>query len=220
MTMTVASGTSTPTSMTVVATSTSIAPERNRSMADSFSDPLSWPCRRPEAKVVERSFAQPLVLRDRRRRLHPVRSLDERADDEGSVPRGDLGAHAAEGLLGAELAARPAGLDGDAPGRQLVQHRHVEVAEEHHRRGPRDGRRGHHEHVGIRARLAFDGALLAQRGALLHAEAVLLVDDDDPEGAEAHVVGEQGVRADDEVHRPARESLERRGDGPRPSPAR
>ena len=42
-------------------------------------------------------------------------------------------------------------------------------------------------------------ALGPQGGALLDAEAVLLVDDHDPEGGEAHVVGEQGVGADHEV---------------------
>ena len=44
-------------------------------------------------------------------------------------------------------------------------------------------------------------ALGPEGGPLLHAEAVLLVDDHHPEGAEGHLVGEQGVGADEEVDR-------------------
>ena len=43
--------------------------------------------------------------------------------------------------------------------------------------------------------------LLAQRGPLLDAEAVLLVDDDHAEAVERHALLDQRVRADDEVDR-------------------
>lgn len=46
------------------------------------------------------------------------------------------------------------------------------------------------------------GGLLAQRVALLDAEAVLLVDHDEPQVGELHVLLEQRVRADDDAGRP------------------
>ena len=45
----------------------------------------------------------------------------------------------------------------------------------------------------------------AQRGALQHAEAVLLVDDDQAQLAKPDGLFYQGVRADDHVHRAARQ---------------
>ena len=44
---------------------------------------------------------------------------------------------------------------------------------------------------------------------VLHAEALLLVDDDEAEVREAHVLAEQPVRADDDVHRAVGEARER-----------
>ena len=75
-----------------------------------------------------------------------------------------------------------------AAGGQGVQHGHVQVAEHRHGDGARNGRRGHDQPV----RQGAVGA--AQAVALLHAEAVLLVHDDQAQVVEAHVVGEQGVR--------------------------
>ena len=43
------------------------------------------------------------------------------------------------------------------------------------------------------------GAFVAQCHALMHAETVLLVDDDKAETCEVHTFLEQGVRADDDV---------------------
>ncbi len=63
-TMTVASGTSTPTSMTVVATRTWISPLRKRSMTPSLSDAFNWPCnspRRRPASTVDSSRARSSV---------------------------------------------------------------------------------------------------------------------------------------------------------------
>ncbi len=61
-----------------------------------------------------------------------------------------------------------------------------------HVQGARDGRRGQREHVDLRAQLL---ELLLVRDA----EALLLVDDHEAELAEAHVGGQQPMRADDDV---------------------
>ena len=55
------------------------------------------------------------------------------------------------------------------------------------------GRRRHHQHVGG----AF--ALALELHALMHAEAVLFVDHGEAKIAEAHVLGEDRVRADHDV---------------------
>ena len=63
-----------------------------------------------------------------------------------------------------------------------------------HQQRARDRRRGHDQHVGAGA-----VALRLQRQPLVHAEAVLLVDDGEGEVAEHHVRLEQRVRADEDV---------------------
>ena len=76
--------------------------------------------------------------------------------------------------------------------RQLVEHRHVEVAVDGHRRGARDRGGRHHQHVGDGA----VGALRAQRRPLLDAEAVLLVDHHDAERRKRHPPRSAALRAD------------------------
>ena len=63
-----------------------------------------------------------------------------------------------------------------------------------HQQRARDRRRRHDQHVGAAA-----AALGLQREALMHAEAVLLVDDGEGEIVEDHVGLEQRVRADEDV---------------------
>ena len=58
----------------------------------------------------------------------------------------------------------------------------------------RNGRRGEREHVHL-------GAQRLQLLLVAHAEAMFLVDDDQPEFLEAHVGVQQAVRGDDDVHR-------------------
>ena len=82
--------------------------------------------------------------------------------------------------------------DGLASGRQFVDDGHIEVAVERHCQSARDGCGGHDEDVGS---LAF----LPQLGSLCYAEAVLLVDDDESETAELHVVLDDGMRAYQDV---------------------
>ena len=78
-----------------------------------------------------------------------------------------------------------------------------------HEQGARDRRRGHHQHAGP----AFP-ALGLQGEALVHAEAVLLVDDGKGEVSELDVRLEQRVRADQDVDLAALESLQQRGARP------
>jgi hypothetical protein len=78
------------------------------------------------------------------------------------------------------------------PSRHRTQLGLVEVAVDEHRRGARDGRRGHHEHVGLVAETL-------QHGALLDAEPVLLVDHDEAEVRERRVAVQQRVGSHDDV---------------------
>ena len=85
-----------------------------------------------------------------------------------------------------------AGVDRLAAGRLFAQLRDVHVAEIGQHQRARDRRRGQHQHV--------DGlALAGEREALVHAEAVLLVDDGEREIAERDLVLEQRVGADEEI---------------------
>ncbi len=192
MTITVAFGTSTPTSITVVATSTSISPARNAAMIASRSLAGTCPCISAEPQPVQMTRFEFVVGFDGRRRLDLVGALDQRAHHVRLTPGRDLFAHHVprDGLF--ELAPRPGSDDRRAAGRQLVEHRDVEVAVDRHRRRARDRRRGHHQHVGV-------VALAPQRGALLDAEAVLLVDHGHAELGERDALGDQRVRADDDV---------------------
>ena len=107
MTMTVASGTSTPTSITVVATSTSSAtgPELGH-------DPLllrrgELAVEQPDPQPGQLGAGQALGLGHHRGGLDPVRSLDQRAHHEGPVARRHLGADPRPRLLGLVRAAGP-----------------------------------------------------------------------------------------------------------------
>ena len=76
-----------------------------------------------------------------------------------------------------------------------------QVAEQRQRQRARDGRGREVQRVG---RIA----LRQQLGALLHAEALLLVDDHEAEPPGRHIVLEQRVRADEHVHRALRHARE------------
>jgi hypothetical protein len=102
-------------------------------------------------------------------------AFDDGIDDVGLMAPGDLLADEIPDLRRA-LIAGLAGDDGRSPGGQLVEHAEVEVAVERERQGARDGRRGHHQDIGLGG-----GGLLHQAKTLQHAEAVLLVDDDEAE---------------------------------------
>ena len=235
ITITTAFGTSTPTSTTVVVTSTSTRPSAKASITLSFSSGGSLPCRiarrRPASGPAASSAARSRTAtggrgrrlaaivagrpRSRPRHRRPV-AADPRADHVGLAARADL---LPDPLPGPGQVVRPLGdrhdvrRDRRAPGRQLGQGRHVQVAEDRHGHGPRDRRRGHHEHV----RPAVPG-LVPQRVPLLDAEPVLLVDDDQAEVGELHPVLEQRVGADDDAGL-ARGGLQQRLAPGRPRPA-
>ena len=127
--------------------------------------------------------------------------LDERADDIRLPPRVDV-------LL--DIAERAAslgrvdqvGFDRLAAGRKLVEHGDVEVAVDHQRERARDRCSAHDERV-------REAALLGERRALAHAEAVLLVGDDEREPVEFHALAQQRVRADGKLDPAAFQPLER-----------
>ncbi len=97
-----------------------------------------------------------------------------------------------------------AGVDGQAAGGLFAQLRDVHVAETGQHQGARDRGRGHHENV---HRIAF----LGEREPLVDAEAVLLVDDGQREVAEADLVLEQRMGADQEVDISGGEAVEDAG---------
>src|SRR5262249_41505089 len=134
---------------------------------------------------------EPLELDRRRLRLDLLRLFHQRTDDEDLLARLDPLPDEVVGELPlARLErTRPNRL---ASGRQLVNYRAVEVAVDGQGERPRDGRGGHHEQV-------RPVALRAEDGALLDTEAVLLVDDRQPEVGELDALLDQGVRADQEV---------------------
>ena len=80
-----------------------------------------------------------------------------------------------------------------AAGRQLVDGADVEVGKERHRQGARDRRGAHHERVRLDAAVLQLGA---QGQPLLHAKAVLLVDDGQAEPRKIDLVLDHRVRAD------------------------
>ena len=102
--------------------------------------------------------------------------------------------------------ATPVGdqLGGDrlAAGRQLVDHRDIEVGIESHRQGSRYRRRAHHQLMRQQP-----VAALAQGEALGHAETVLLVDDRQRHPVEHHRLLDQRVRADQQVDLAGRDRL-------------
>ena len=94
------------------------------------------------------------------------------------------------------------GLDRQAPLRRGGDHGQVAQAFERHAERARDRRRGERQHVDL-------GAHRLDRLLVAHAEAVLLVDDQQAQALELHVLAEQLVRADDDVDRAVGEAFER-----------
>ncbi len=134
--------------------------------------------------------------------------LDQRADPVGLTALAAGGAHPLDDFQTAAVGDHQ-GVHRRTARWQLVEDRGIEVGIGAHRQGPRNGRGGHDQLM--RAEPAVD-ALLAQGQALLHAEAVLLVDDHQGQALEDHFVLEQRMGADH--HRAAAgDLLQRRGAG-------
>ena len=132
-----------------------------------------------DLEVGELGRAQALELGGRRAGRQRLGLLDERADDERLAAGAQLLADALVRALALALAADDVRLDRLAPARQLAQRGDVERAERGQPQRARDRRRGHVQHV----RREPGRRLGVERRALAHAEAVLLVDDDDGEAA-------------------------------------
>ena len=95
------------------------------------------------------------------------------------------------------------GCDRLPAGRLLVEPRHVHIAIAREQQRARDRRRRHHQQLGAAA-----GALLLQRQPLMHAEFVLLVDDDQAEILEDDMLLKQSMRADQNVDASALQRLD------------
>ena len=124
-------------------------------------------------------------------------AFDDGVDEVGLAALRDLLADEVPDVGGA-LVGGAAGDDGRAAGRHLVDDADVEIAVEGEGERARDGRRGHGEDVGV-GDDAVGAGLAHQLEALLDAEAVLLVDDDQAEVGEVGLVLLQGMGADDEL---------------------
>ena len=160
--ITVALGTSTPTSITVVQTSTSISAARNAAITASFSSADSLPCMRPSRSPDSGPWPRcsnssttvvaggPPVLLAVLLVGGPVVPVDARCDDVRLPAGADLLGDALPGALQPRgLLVEEDGVGGDrlAASRQLTQRGRLQVAVDGERDGARDGRRGHHEQM-------------------------------------------------------------------------
>jgi hypothetical protein len=118
--------------------------------------------------------------------------LDERVNDVRLPARIELRADDCVDFIATRLRLCQR-FDRQPSGGRVPNHRHVQIAVHRERERPRDRRGGHHQHV----RMQPFGP---QRRPLHDAEAVLLVDHDEPELLEADVTLYQRVRADDQVN--------------------
>ena len=196
--MMVASGTSTPTSITVVATSKlRLAGGEARHggvLLGAFHAAMH------QIDFFAETLAQFLEALLRRREIDLFGFLDQRADPIGALAFGDGAADRVLDLLDARHRDR-AGVDRLAAGRLFAQFGHIHVAEISEHQRARDRRGGEHQHV--------DGfALLRQRQPLMHAEAMLLVDDGEREIVERDLFLEQRVGADQQIDIAEREPVE------------
>ena len=91
---------------------------------------------------------------------------------------------------------------GSRSGGGVSRLRDVADAQQRQVQRPRDRRRRHRQHVDRRPQLL-------EPLLVLDAEALLLVDDDQAQVLELHVLRQQPVRADDDVDLAVREPLER-----------
>ena len=170
--MIVAFGTSTPTSITVVATRTSSSRALKLAMTLRRSAGRQAPVQAADAIAAELGASKPLRLLLRGARDARLGRLDQRAHDVGLAPVVEVAAEARVRLRAAIL-GDPGRDDRLAVGRWQRELAHLEVAVDGERERARD--RGRGEVQDVRA------PPLDERGALRHPEPVLLVDDGDCE---------------------------------------
>ena len=195
--MIVALGTSTPTSINEVASSTWSSRARNARMTSSFSLGRSRPCRQSDAERRQRLLQALEFLRDG---FDPVGAgfLNPRIDDIRlpalRQPVADERPHLRQLIRRAHK-----GLDAPAARRQFVNDGHVQLAIDRQTQRARDGRRGHHQQMRIMA-------LAHEFLALRHAELVLLVNDHQTKVSRRKPRFDQRVGADGEGRRAALDS--------------
>ena len=166
--------------MRLVATSTSTSPRLNGRHDGVALGGLELAVHHRDAHVAEGPGLQPLSLGHRGRGGDGLRLLDGRAHHVDLPALGELLAHELVAGLALRLVDEPR--DDRLPaGRRAGDDRHVEVAVHGERQGARDGRGGHVQDV---RRAAVALAAPHERVALLDAEAMLLVDDEQAEARE------------------------------------
>ena len=138
---------------------------------------------------LRKHFPQTFRHRRRRPQVRPLRFLDHRINHVRLTTARAFGTNELVDLFARRVGADRR-LHRAAPRGALAQLGHVQVAEHRQRERARDRRRGQEQHVG-------GVALFDQGGALLHAEAVLLVDYRKTESLKPHVFLDEGVRPDD-----------------------
>src|SRR5579883_3263267 len=173
MTMTVALGTSTPTSMTVVETRIWSSLARNRCMTPSFSSLDMRPWSRPSFRPGNTCF-------------------DNGINDVGLMPGGDFALEEVPDARKMRLGGK-AREDGSTAGGKLIEDGDVQVAVKGERECARNGCGGEDQDVGS---VAARGSFIHKALALKNAEAVLLVDDGKAEAGKFDVVFDECVRAD------------------------
>ena len=143
-----------------------------------------------EADAIAEALLQMGVPLRRRGQVDDLGLLDQRADPIDARAAAHRAVDRRHDFV-QPLQRQGARVDGLPPGRLLQQARGIEIAIGRHHQGARDRRRRHHQHVG-------GLALGRQHQALMHAEAVLLVDHGERQIAERDLLLEQRVRADGE----------------------
>ena len=160
------------------------------------------PWTRPTAKLRQRG-------RQRRGRLfrgligHLFRFIDERAHPVGLPSFETGGANPLHHLVAARFGQHHR-LHGRASRRQLIDHGDIQIGVGGHRQRARNRGRGHDQLMRL---MTVGGALFAQAQALMHAEAMLLIDDDQGERGEFDAFLKQSMSADDDGRVPVANAL-------------
>ena len=100
------------------------------------------------------------------------------------------------------------GLDRDTVHRRLLQHAHIADAYQTHMKGPRDRRCRQSQHIHVFLHL-LDLFLVG------HTEALLLINDQEPQIFEFHILRKNPVRTDDNIHLTLLQIFDRLFDLPR-----
>ena len=176
-----------------------VSPRAKAAIAASRSAPFILPWTRPIARaenLLERGIAF-LDGRDVQR----LAFGDERADPIGARAVRDRALQARDDIADA-LERQCSCFDRLTARRLVAQRRDIHVAEIGENERARNRRRRHHQNIGA-------SAFGAERQALMHAEAMLLVDDGEAEIAEADALLKQRMCADDDVDLARGQSRER-----------